>query len=229
MMLVARRRSPGSPGGARAVRASRSCRAVAAAVSSRFVSTSGRRRRQRRRPAFLEHPLAALHRRGAVRRRGDRQHAAVTEQPAPRFVGERDAPEPAAADVRDAVVPREPLVDERVVRLEQSRRCCGPRARSLSNSSSVSRCNDAAQVAVELGRRRAATSSSCAQQQPLAGEVVARARRRADRRACAAPALEHAGIAQARPALPARSSSSSGMLLHRKNDSRDASSRSLER
>ena len=38
---------------------------------------------------------------------------------------------------------------------------------------------------------------------------------------------EHLGVAQLAAARRARSSSSSGRLLHRKNDSRDASSRSL--
>ena len=42
---------------------------------------------------------------------------------------ERDAPEVAALDVRDAVVPRQPLVQERVVGASAGRARCGPRAR----------------------------------------------------------------------------------------------------
>ena len=50
------------------------------------------------------------------------------EQPLPRLVGDRHAAELAAVDVRDAVVPREPLVDERVVGASADRARCGPRA-----------------------------------------------------------------------------------------------------
>ena len=50
-----------------------------------------------------------------------RQQRALPEQPAPHVeVGaERHAPEPAAVDVRDPVVPGEPFVDERVIRGQQ--------------------------------------------------------------------------------------------------------------
>ncbi len=43
----------------------------------------------------------------------------MAEQAAARVAGKLDAAEAAAADVRDAVVPRQPLVDERVVGVEQ--------------------------------------------------------------------------------------------------------------
>ena len=49
-----------------------------------------------------------------------RQHAALPEQAAARAVrSSGDAAEVAAMNIRDAVVPREPLVDERVVGVEQ--------------------------------------------------------------------------------------------------------------
>ena len=54
--------------------------------------------------------------------------------------------------------------------------------------------------------------------------------RPSDRRACAAPAARaRPGVSQLSLRCASCSSSSSGMLLHRKNDSREASSRSLTR
>ena len=76
----------------------------------------------------LQDPLASQHRGRAVRIRRHGQDAALTEQPAPRLVGERHAPEVAAVDVRDAVVPREPFVDVCVVGVEQVDARCDPRA-----------------------------------------------------------------------------------------------------
>ena len=51
--------------------------------------------------------------------RSHRQDAALPQQPAPRIVGNRHAPELAAIDVRNSVVPREALIDERVIRIQQ--------------------------------------------------------------------------------------------------------------
>ncbi len=75
--------------------------------------------------------------------------------------------------------------------------------------------------------RSGVTLLQVAQLQPLAGEVARPARRRAGRRSCAAPAPRARRAARSRPAIARFSSSSSGMLLQRKNDSRDASSTSL--
>ena len=47
--------------------------------------------------------------------RGDHQHGALAEQSPPLFLTKRDAPEPAAVHAGNAVMPREPFVDERVV------------------------------------------------------------------------------------------------------------------
>ena len=60
-------------------------------------------------------PLAAQHRRGAIGHRRQRENAAVAEQAAAVLVRERDAPEIGAVHVLQAVVPRDALVDERVV------------------------------------------------------------------------------------------------------------------
>src|SRR5688500_824976 len=76
--------------------------------------------RRRRAQDVLEHPFAAKHRRGAVGVRRDRQYAAVAEEArAHAVLAERDAAEPAAVDVRNAVMAREPLVHERVRRAQQ--------------------------------------------------------------------------------------------------------------
>ena len=65
--------------------------------------------------------------------------------------------------------------------------------------------------------------------QPLRRRSWSPARASARRPACAAPAARAPPARAACPAPPRSSSSSSGMLLHRKNDRRDASSRSLTR
>ena len=69
------------------------------------------------------------------------------------LVGQRHAAEAAAVDVRDAVVPRQPLVDERVVRRQQVERRCGPRAMMLSKNSSVSRWNAWRRLSSKSGNR----------------------------------------------------------------------------
>ena len=54
---------------------------------------------------------------------------------------ERDAPEMRAVDVRNAVVPGQPLVDKRVVGGRSGRARCGPRRMMLPTNSSSSRSN----------------------------------------------------------------------------------------
>ena len=136
----------------------------------------------------------------------------------------------AAVDVGDPVVARQPLVDERVVRGQQDRRRSGRRG-SDPRTAARSR----------AGRRRA----GCRR---IPGTARHPAPRPADcagaataRRSCSRARLERgspsirrtcrsrtAGSSSCRRSATANSSSS-GMLLHRKNDSRDASSRSLSR
>src|SRR5262249_31612410 len=68
----------------------------------------------------LQDPLAANHGRGARRIRRDREDACLAEQTATMAVWvERDLAELAAEDVWNAIVPREPLVEIRVVGLDQ--------------------------------------------------------------------------------------------------------------
>src|SRR5690606_28632978 len=69
---------------------------------------------------ILEDPLPAYHRRGTVRVGRDGQDAAVAEQPSSRIVFRQlDAAEVRAFDTLDTVVPRDPIVQERVVGIEQ--------------------------------------------------------------------------------------------------------------
>ena len=88
-----------------------------------------------------------------------------------------------------------------------------------------------AHVVVEVGEQQHVRRDlvQIAQLQPLAGERGHQARRRARsaimRRTCASSTPG----ARSRPAIARFSSSSSGMLLHRKNDSRLASSSSVTR
>ena len=64
--------------------------------------------------------MAALHRRGAIRGRRHEQDAALSEDAASRIVlGERHTAEETAFDVGNPVMPREPLVHECVIRIEQ--------------------------------------------------------------------------------------------------------------
>ena len=79
------------------------------------------RRRRRRRHALnvLEDERAAQHRRRAVRIRGRHQDGALAEQAPARRLLELDPPEPIAFHVGDAVVQRDALVEERVLRSQQ--------------------------------------------------------------------------------------------------------------
>ena len=80
------------------------------------------RRIRRAHPEDVRHdPLAARHRRGSFGLGGRRQNGRLAEQAFPHIHvrAERDAPELAAVNIRDAVVLGQPLVDERVVRRQQ--------------------------------------------------------------------------------------------------------------
>ena len=68
------------------------------------------------------------------------------------LVGERDAAEVAALDARDAVVPRQPIVEERVVRVEQARPALRSSRMMLSKNSSVSRRKPCRSVSSKSGK-----------------------------------------------------------------------------
>ena len=110
-------RTPDSRDAARASRAPTS--ACPSLLSSSAGVHVGRRRRHRRGEDVLEQPLAADGRRRAGRIRRHRQHARLAQQAPAVLVGERHAPEVAAVDAGNAVVPRELFVEERVVRRQQ--------------------------------------------------------------------------------------------------------------
>ncbi len=79
----------------------------------------GRGRRGRRAEDLLEDPLPALHGRGPVGVRGQRQDARLRQDPAATTVGQGDPTEVVAGDALDPVVPGQGRVDERVVGVEQ--------------------------------------------------------------------------------------------------------------
>ncbi len=75
----------------------------------------GRRRRRRRAENILEHPLPTENGRRTGRMGCDGEQAAFAKKAPARFVRQHDAAELAAVDARDAVMAREPFVDESVV------------------------------------------------------------------------------------------------------------------
>ena len=74
---------------------------------------------RRRAEDVLEDPLAAQHRRGARRVGRHGEHAGLRQHAAALRAGEIDAAELGPGDARDAVVPRQPLVDEGVRAVEE--------------------------------------------------------------------------------------------------------------
>ncbi len=69
---------------------------------------------------IFENPLAARDRRCAIVGRRHHQQASFSQQPSPRIVFFKcDPAEMASANVRDSIVPRETLIDEGVIRVEQ--------------------------------------------------------------------------------------------------------------
>ncbi len=83
----------------------------------RFHVRRGRRRR--RAEQVLEDERAAQHRRRAIGIRRHHQNRCLAEQTEPVRIGQRDAAELVATHVRDAVMPRKPLVEERVIRRKE--------------------------------------------------------------------------------------------------------------
>ena len=78
-----------------------------------------RRFGRRRAEQAIEYPGAAQHGRGAIRIRGQHQDGALAQQAVARRVLERHSTEVAALDRLDAVVHRQALVEEGVVRRQQ--------------------------------------------------------------------------------------------------------------
>ena len=103
---------------------------------------------------------------------------------------ERDAAEVAAVDVRNAVVPRQPLVDERVVGGQQLERRCDPRAagcrRTARSRAGTPRAGS--RRSRETGPDPASTSPTLRRSSHWPAKFVDERLRRADRPASAAPA-----------------------------------------
>ena len=163
-----------------------------------------RRLRRRRAKQVLEHPLAALT--GDVRLAADVTVRMLPWPSRPRrglSAASVDAAQPAAADVGDAVVPRQPLVHEGEVGSRAGRRRCGPRGRW---------CGTAARSRAGTTARRLPSKSGESGPDVLsarAGTATARrscrrARRRADPAASAAPAARAPAGCCSVPAPPRR-------------------------
>ncbi len=157
-----------------------------------------------------------------------RQHARLAEQAPAILVGERDAPEVAAVDARHAVVPRQLFVEERLVGRQQIDDAAVLLQLSVEKQLHLPDERDP-QVVVEPGKLLVRYPASAARRCGSAATASKkfshqrRARARVGEHAADLP-IEHRRIAQLARGSPASSSSSSGMLLHRKNDRRDASS-----
>ena len=209
---------------------SRSVFGASPSTSVRLVSTPGRRIGRTDVEERLEEPLATLDRRRAADVRRDRQQRALAEQPAPhvQLRPQRHAAELRSVDVGNPVVLREPLVDERVIGRQQ-----------IEDAAVF--VNDAAEEQLDFAPE--SLRAACCRN-PETGPR--RARWPAMPRTFShwpvkfsTNACERGRRSSARPAAPAPPascsvpcdassiSSSSGMLLHRKNDRREASSRSL--
>ena len=122
----------------------------------------------------VEQELAAQHRRRAIGIRRRRQQRALREQAAALvFVGQRHAPEPAAVDAGDPVVARKPLVDERVVGVQQLEDAAilAQRAGDKQLGFALER-RPSASVVVRIALRIDDDLVDATQVQPLRGEIV---------------------------------------------------------
>ena len=156
----------------------------------------------------------------------------LPEQPAAHveFRTERHAAEAAAVDVRDSVVPGEPLVDKRVVGIQQIDHAAVLVDDALDEQLGFF-AESLPQIVVEIGEHRTVGTWLCKSRRfsHWPAKFVTSASERGIGQHPLDLLFEDGRIAQLVLARPASSSSSSGMLLHRKNDRREASSRSLMR
>ena len=206
--------------------ASSCCRidaAVPIAVSSRF-GTSGGGCGRRRVQQVLEDPLAAQHRRGPRRVGRDRQDAGLREHAAARRAGQVHAAELRPGHAGNAVVLRQPLVEERVLAVEEIEDAAVFADDVLEEELRLAAHREA-QVVVEVGEAVASRVSDSSARNcshcPPKFSTSARDLRVAQHpphlRGEDLPVAQRAGVGRA-PQL------SSGMLAQRKYDSRDASS-----
>ena len=78
-----------------------------------------RRRRRRRAENIFQNPFAANCRGGAIGIGRNRKNAALPQQAATGLIGQRDLAEMIPLNVRYLVMPRQPFIDERIVRREE--------------------------------------------------------------------------------------------------------------
>ena len=144
---------------------------------------------------------------------------------------ERHPAELRAVNVRDAVVLRQALDSGRCSSHSADRARCGFRAECSRRTVPSPARKTGRRLSSNSGKRpgRASDRRQIPQIQPLPGEIVDQRIAIAGRPACGAPAASAPRRRSACPPRPDPSSSSSGTLLHRKNESREASSRSLMR
>ena len=149
-----------------------------------------RRRRRRRAQQVVQNPLAALHHRRAVRVGRHRQDAALPQQAAAIRIGQRHLAELRAVDIRDAVVLRQALIEERVVRVQQIQHAA-VFAQDVLEEQLGLLLEALAQAFVELGedvRDRASAAPDCECRATARRNSTTSALRRADRPAAGVPA-----------------------------------------
>ncbi len=144
--------------------AARAARAPSSASRPRGVVRFGldarRRRRGRRAHELVEHPGAAQHRRRAVAIGRAQQHGALAEQAAPRVASTVTRRNCGPCTPADAVVARQPLVEEGVVGRQQLVHVAGPRAaRSRGTARSRWR-NPSRSASLNSGNRRSSGSTA---------------------------------------------------------------------
>ena len=155
------------------------------------------RRRRRHAEQHFHHVFTAQHRRRPVGKRGERQDAGVAEQPDAIRIGDGDAPERAALYVGDAVMPRQHLVDERVVGGQQVDDAAVLAHDAVEEQLGLAR-HRLAEIAAVF-REQAGVGIRClhtAQPEPLLGEVVDQGGRTAVAEHPPDLALEYGGILQ---------------------------------
>ncbi len=186
-----------------------------------------RRRRRGRAQQLVQHPRSPQYRRRAVAIRSPQQHRALAQQARALFFGQRDLAELGADDAGDAVVASQLVIQERVVGGQEIHHAAVFQKDAADESFRFLR-EIVPQLFVEPGNNfgSGCTESRVVRFSHFIAKLVTR--------------LEALGSASMRltcfsnapglvkpPAAASVSSSSSGPVFHRKNERREASSRSV--
>ncbi len=188
---------------------------------------AGRRRGQ----DIFQQPLAADGGRSARGVGSDGEHAGLAQQAKAVFIGELYAPEVAAVDAGDAVMARQLLIEKCLVRRQQVDDAVVLFQLSVEKQLGLGD-ERGAEIVVEPGKLGAVRiqQPDIAGLQPVLEEILRPARyARADRRTCARLVASRTAGSCNLPRMARSRRVSSGMLLHRKNDKREASSTSETR